>query len=183
MGRHPVLGLTSDDPVLSAVAPIGLAAAAGTALIVDLVARDPQNASVRTLRDIAADGPSLAELSPGRRGVAMIRGGGLDVSELVPVIEALTGRWPAIVVRTSSGTWPFPEVPVVPLFPGVIHAVPATRHAGVWQPVRGGSEPPGPGPVLPWLRPGLVRRMLSARLPQRSRWVGAWAQVWEMPWG
>ncbi|MGD2103469.1 MAG: hypothetical protein PVG83_14650 [Acidimicrobiia bacterium] len=182
MGRHPVLGLTSDDPILSAVAPIGLAAAAGTALIVDLVADAPHTPSARTLRDVAADGPSLAELSPGRRGVALIRGGGLDHPEAVDVIETLTGRWPAVVVRTSPGSWPFPEVPVIPLFPGVITVAPATRHAGVWQPVRGGSEPPGPGPVLPLLRPWLVRRLLSARLPRRSAWVRAWSKVWEMPW-
>lgn len=182
MGRHPVLGVTSDDPVLSAIAPVGLAASAGTALIIDLVAGETGTGHGRTLRDIADDGPRLSELSPGRQGVAMVRGGGLKTSEMLEVVETLSGRWPAVVVRVGGESWPFPTVPVVPLFPGVLAPV-VVRPGGVWQPVRGSGEPPGPGPVLPRLGPLVVRRLLGGHLPRRSRWVSAWRQVWEMPWG
>lgn len=182
MGRHPVLGVMSDDPILSAVAPVGLAASAGTALIVDLVAGVATGGPGRTLRDIFGDGPRLSELSPGRRGVAAIRGGDLEPAEVVEVIETLAGRWPAVVIRVGTGDWPFPTVSVVPLFPGVLAPL-SPRPGGVWQPVRGGVEPPGPGPVLPRVGSLQVRRMLSGRLPRRGKWVSAWRQVWEMPWG
>lgn len=171
-----------DDPILSAVAPIGLAAAAGTALIVDLVEDGRRDRSSRTLQDVMADGPSLAELSPGHGGVALIRGGRLDPADAVDAIQMLAGRWPAVVVRSSGGAWPFPEVPVVALFPGVISPPPSTYHTGVWQPVRGGPKPPGPGPVLPLLSPRLTRSMLLARKPRMNGWVRAWRKVWEMPW-
>lgn len=182
MGRHPVLGLNSDDPVLSAIAPVGLAAAAGSALIVDLVTDSPRSDGRRTLRELLSDGPSLAELSPGRSGVALIRAGDIALGQALEAIETLSGRWHAIVVRTSMADVPFPIVPVVPLYPGAIQVSLASPSAGVWQPVRGGPEPPGPGPVLPTLRSSLVRSMLSARLPRRSRWIRAWEPVWEMPW-
>jgi hypothetical protein len=182
MGRHPILGVMSDDPILSVIAPVGLAGSAGTALIVDLVSGDVAGGSRRTLRDVYGDGPRLSELSPGRQGVAAIRGGGLRQDEAVEVVETLAGRWPAVVVRVEEGEWPFPTVPVVPLFPGLLQPV-AARSAGVWQPVRGGGDPPGPGPVLPRIGPSHIRSMLRGHLPRRSRWIAAWSQVWEMPWG
>ena len=40
-GTHPILGLSSPDPVLSMVAPIGLAASVGTGLVVDLAMSVP----------------------------------------------------------------------------------------------------------------------------------------------
>lgn len=182
VGRHPILGVTSDDPILSSVAPVGLAAATGTALIVDLATDAPAGPDDRTLGDVFGDGPRLDEMSPGRRGVALIRGGGLAVADAMDVVETLAARWPAVVVRVVGHDWPFPIIPVVPLFPGVLAPVPV-RRAGVWQPVRGGADPPGPGPVLPRLGSVEIRRMLAGRLPRRSRWVSAWQQVWEMPWG
>jgi hypothetical protein len=182
MGRHLILGVTSDDPILSAIAPVGLAASAGTALIVDLVADAPVAGHGRTLRDISVDGPRLPELSPGRQGVAVVRGGGLNSTEVVDVIDLLSGRWPAVVIRVGNGDSPYPTVPVVPLFPGVLAPI-ALPPGGVWQSVRGGGEPPGPGPVLPRLSSLQIRRILAGHLPRMSRWVSAWKQVWEMPWG
>lgn len=179
-GRLPVLGLTSPDPVLSMAGSIGLAASRGTALIIDLV--DPRvDGDRRTLRDIASDGPSLHEMSPGRPGVAMIRGGGIDLSAAVEIIEQLAARWPALVVRTNQRQQGFPTVPAVPLYPGTLLPASGVSHC-VWQPVGNGADPPGPGPILPRLRPATVRRLLSGRLPRRSRWIAAWRQVWEMPW-
>lgn len=177
-GRHSILGARSVDPVLSMVSPIGLAASVGTALVVDMVSEPRPGA--RSLRDIARDGPSLAELSPGRKGVAMLVGGDLSPSEAMDTLERLAVRWPAITVRVSGGAWPFPVVPVIPLYPGRLLAV--VEPSGVWQPVGTGSAPHGPGPVLPRLRPGALRRLLTGQLPRRSRWVAAWRPVWDMPW-
>lgn len=177
-GRHPVLGVWSPDPILSTVAPIGMAAAVGTALIVDLVSTER---GARTLADLVVEGPTLDELSPGRRGIALLPGGKVDLDQGVELIDRLGDHWPAVVVRTSGSGLQFPSVPVIPLFPGRLSIV-QVPPAGVWQPVSGGSEPPGPGPVLPRLRSGLVRRMLAGQLPHRSRWIDSWRRIWEMPW-
>lgn len=173
-----MLGVWSPDPILSTVAPIGLAAAVGTALIVDLVSTER---GARTLADLVVEGPTLDELSPGRRGIALLPGGKVDLDQGVELIDRLGDHWPAVVVRTSGSGLQFPSVPVIPLFPGRLSIV-QVPPAGVWQPVSGGSEPPGPGPVLPRLRSGLVRRMLAGQLPHRSRWIDSWRRIWEMPW-
>jgi len=178
-GRHPILGVWSPDPVLATVAPIGLAAATGTALVVDLVTTS--RVAGRTVADLVADGPRLAELSPGRPGIAFLPGGNVDRAVALEMIDQLAGHWPAIVVRVPDIELPFAKVPVVPLFPGRLAPTTVVSH-GVWQPVGGGAEPPGPGPVLPSLRGGVIRRLLSGHLPRRSRWIAAWRPIWEMPW-
>ena len=179
-GRHSILGLTSPDPVLSLVASIGLAASVGTALVVDLVEVGADSGE-RSLRHIVNDGPSLSEMSPGRRGVAFIRGGGIETATAIGVIEELSRRWPAVVARTPGSQNPFPTVPAVPLYPGRLFPVPDVSHC-VWQPLGTGAQPPAPGPVLPRLRPGALRQLLSGHIPRRSRWIAAWRPVWEMPW-
>ena len=178
-GRHPILGAWSPDPILSTVAPIGLAASVGTALIVDMVTTSAT--SGRTLADLVADGPTLSELSPGRPGLALLPAGNVDRDAAVDLIDRLAGHWPALVIRVPDHDFPFASVPVVPLFPGRLAPV-RLPPRGVWQPVAGGADPPGPGPVLPRLRSGLVRRMLAGQIPRKSRWVAAWRGVWEMPW-
>lgn len=179
-GRHPVLGVWSPDPVLSMVAPIGLAAAAGTALIIDLATKHTEQGG-RSLADLAADGPTLSELSPGRPGIAFLPGGSVDRMVAIDLVGRLAGHWPALVVRVPDTDFPFATVPVVPLFPGRFSPVPIPAH-GVWQPVGAGANPPGPGPVLPRLTAGTVRRLLAGHLPRRSKWIVAWRPVWEMPW-
>ncbi|HET9258497.1 MAG TPA: hypothetical protein VFP42_00035 [Acidimicrobiia bacterium] len=170
--------MRSIDPILSLVGPIGLAASLGTALVIDL---GPSGANEgRSLRDISADGPTLAELSPGRRGVAMIPGGGIDPRDAIDLIEQLAIRWPAVAVRVEGPGWPFPVVPVIPIYPGRLLV--STEPLGVWQPIGGSGRAPGPGPVLPRLRAGQLRRLLSGQVPRRSRWVDAWRPVWDMPW-
>lgn len=178
-GRHSILGVRSIDPVLALVAPIGLAASVGTGLVVDLTIGRRRGSS-RSLRDLGEDGPSLAELSPGRPGVAFLDGGGLAPPEAVEVLERLAGTWPALTVRVADGDWPFPVVPVIPLYPGRL--LPVSEARGVWQPVGHGATAPGPGPVLPHLRAGHLRRLLSGQLPRKSRWIEAWRPIWEMPW-
>jgi hypothetical protein len=173
-----VLGVWSPDPVLSGVAPIGLAAAAGTALIVDMVATERTS---RTLADLVAEGPTLDELTPGRRGVALLPGGKVDPEQAVEFIRRLGEHWPAVVVRLPGADLSLPSVPAIPLFPGRLATL-QIPPAAVWQLLGGSPEPPGPGPVLPRLRAGTVRRMLAGQLPRRSRWVEGWRRVWEMPW-
>lgn len=179
-GSQSVLALRSPDPVLAAVGSIGLAAAAGTALVLDLASPE-MVPNRRTLRDLVVDGPSLTELSPTRSGVALIRGGGVDLGAAFGLIDRMRAHWPAIVVRVVDGTCPFPVVPVYPLYPGRLLPVDAPGHC-VWQPVGTGATPPGQGLVLPRLRPGALRQILSLHLPRRCRWIAAWSRVWEMPW-
>jgi hypothetical protein len=174
------LGLTSPDPVLSLVGSIGLAASVGTALVVDLVEVGADSGS-RSLRDMVSDGPSLAEMNPGRRGVALIRGGGVEPAMAIDMVEQLARRWPAVVARTADGPHPFPTVPAFPLYPGRILTVPDASHC-VWQPLGSGAEPPAPGPVLPRIPTATLRQLLSGHIPRRSKWISAWRPVWEMPW-
>ncbi len=174
-----VLAVTSPDPVLSLVAPIGLAATPPACLVVDLKG-DLNLPKARTLADILAEGPRLDELSPGRTGVAVIPAGPIGTDEASSVVATLARRWPAIVIRTTPGSWPGPTVPVNPVYPGLL--TPSGPATAVWQPLGPLADPPGPGPVLPMLRTGVVRRLLSGQMPTRSRWISAWRRVWELPW-
>ena len=178
-GTHPILGLSSPDPVLSMVAPIGLAASVGTGLVVDLAMSGAR--SGRTLADLAREGPALSELSPGKTGVAYLPGGDVELEAAIELIERFSFHWPAVVVRVPGPGLPFATVPVIPLFPGRLSPV-AVPARGVWQPVMGGARAPGPGPVLPRLGARTIRRLLAGQLPRKSRWVAAWRPVWEMPW-
>lgn len=178
-GRLGILAVRSSDPVLSVVAPLGLAASVGTCLVIDL-AGDVRPHKGRSLPELISDGPSLQELSPGRPGVAVIGGGGVSAVESVQFIEGLGSRWPAVVVRVGDLGWPGPTVPVRVLYPGWL--APEDPGAAVWQPVASGSSPSGPGPVLPRLSRRLAGLLLAGRLPSRSRWVAAWSQVWGLPW-
>lgn len=178
-GRGFVLAVRSIDPVLSVVGPLGLAASAETALVVDL-AGGLRMRSARTLADIDSEGPRLDELSPGRPGVAVIEAGAIDEVTAAELIGVLATRWPALVVRVDGDSWDGPTVPLVPLYPGWLST--SSEAAAVWQPVGASSRPSGPGPVLPSLKGSLVRRLLSGQLPLSSRWIKAWSSVWDMPW-
>lgn len=178
-GRFGVLAVASPDPVMSLLGPIGLAAAAGTALVVDMGTgvRTPRG---RTLADLAVDGPRLEELAPGRRGVAFMSARGLAPDQVATLVGRLSRHWPGVVVRTGGAVWDGPTVPVLPLYPGWL--APDHEGAAVWQSVPGGSRPPGPGPVLPNPGRAMIARVLAGGLPGRGRWVRAWLPVWEMPW-
>jgi hypothetical protein len=178
-GRFGVLAVASPDPVLSLLSALGLAQAAGSALVIDLCL-DLALENGRTLSDLAADGPSLSELSPGRSGVALLSSGPIEPDEALPLIDQLAQGWPAVVIRCRRGQWPGPTVPVRPLLPGFLRSI--EESPGVWQPMAAGARPPGPGPVLPRLSGSLARRLLSGRSAGRARWVRAWERVWEMPW-
>src|SRR5690606_31614500 len=109
MGRERgrVLAVAATDPVMSVVAPVALAASAGTALVVDM-GETLGRAGARTLEDIAADGPTRAEAVPGRKGVDVIRSGRLRTEDAVALVGRLALAWPAGVIRAGTAGWLWP---------------------------------------------------------------------------
>ena len=178
-GRPGVLSVWSPDPVLSVLAPLALATAAGTGLVIDR-AGGLTLGSRRTVADLAEEGARLDELSPGRAGVAVMQAGPVGEDDFNSVVDRLAGNWPAIVIRVADQQQRARTVPVIPLFPGWLE--PSPPGAAVWQPVVGAGKPPGPGPVLPRLPSRIARSLLSGRMPARSRWISGWTPVWGLPW-
>lgn len=164
--------------MLAWIGPIGLALAAGTALIVDVRTRYLQG--TKTLAQLMVDGPTLFDLSPGRSGVATIASGSMSSDELSEAIEVLAGRWPALVIRSDGSRWAGPTVPYRAILPGFLR--PSEPVPSVWQPATGVSVPSLPGPVLPRLGRRPVMAMLEGKTPLARRWVDSWRGVWEMPW-
>lgn len=176
VGSHRALGVESPDPVLELFAALGLAAAVGTALVVDFGRR--QITTRRTLADLVLEGPTLDELSPARAGVALLAAGAVESGPGLEMIAKLAGRWPAVVVKSSPAG--LPTVPVRSLLPGLLaelESLPA-----VWQSTPLGPRPPGPGPVLPPIGSRMARGLLLGRAPRQGRWLRVWSRVWEMPW-
>ena len=174
---------TAFDGLLSVTAPLGLAVAAGTALMVDLDPAGPVYPGPASLADLVVDGPRRADLVPSRPGVAVLRNGGVDPAEAREVIEALVTGWPHVVVRvheTGTADGLAPLVPVWPLLPGILS--PSVRTHCVYQRTGFAATPPGPGPVLPRPRPAVLAGLLNGVVNRRSRWVRSWRQVWSMPW-
>ncbi|MCA1735808.1 MAG: hypothetical protein LC739_06780 [Actinobacteria bacterium] len=179
-----VLGLKTEiDAVLGAVAPLGLAAAAGaTSLVIDLDPNGPSYPGERSLAEVVAEGPRRVELTPTAGSVAVLRNGGVDWHAAAETVERLAATWPAIVLRVPPGNanLPWPVIPVVPLLPGVL-ATGRSRPA-VWQKTDRGQRPPGPGPALPPLRRATLVSLLELRYLPARRWVHSWQAVWELPW-
>ena len=174
-----MLVVESLDPVLRVLASVGLAAAAGSALIVDFGAE--QGSGRRTLADLIEDGPLATELSPGQPGVASINSGSASEPASVETLERLAASWHSVVIRGADPKLlPFAVVPVRALYPGLLS--PSAPGAAVWQPTSAFVHPPGPGPVMPRLSRHVVSRILHGRHPGRGRWVNAWGAIWELPW-
>ena len=174
---------TAFDGLLSATAPLGLAAAAGTALVVDLDPDGPAYPGRASLADLVADGPRRADLVPSRDGVAVLRNGGVEATAAREVIEALITGWPHVVVRVSEvglADGVAPLVPVWPLLPGMLK--PRAEAHSVYQRTGFAATPPGPGPVLPRPRPSFLAGLLNGVVGRHSRWVRAWRPVWSLPW-
>lgn len=180
-----------EDAVLGAVAPLALAAARPTCLVIDLGAGLPGSSEV-TVADLAAFGPRRSDLTPPRRGVAILAAGAGDAAgdagdvDTRLVIEPLVAAWPDVVLACRGG----PErpdhagvVPVVLYRPGA----PTVRGPRVVQTLRRrfrrnrmGS---GPGVVeLPPAARGVIDELLAGRLPGPSRWMRTWRTVWGMRW-
>lgn len=179
----PVLAVRCPfDAVLSAVAPLGAAVAVDTALVVDLDPDGPRYPGEGSLARLVADGPRAEDLVPRRRGVAVLRNGGVDAEAATEVVEALAAGWPHLVLRLPGHASASGSVTVVPLVPVAVLSSPPPSPT-VYQ--RGGwrVDPPGPGPVLPPPRRATLAALLAGRRPPLTdRWIRAWRRVWEAPW-
>ena len=177
---------TPHDGLLACVAPLGLAASVGTALMVDLDPAGPDYPGELSLAKLVADGPRRADLEPRSRGLAVLRNGGVDGTgdgDVAEVLEALAGGWPQVVLRLPPTPRP-PDarrvVPVLATLPGPL-TVPWTGPA-VQQSTGLAMARQVPGVTLP--RPGraTLLGLLRGTVRPRSRWIRAWRPVWEMPW-
>ena len=168
-----------EDALLGIVAPVALAAAAGTALVVDLDPEGPAYPGPGSLAGLVEEGPRLTDLRPERRGVALLSNGGVDFDAARDVIDALAKGWPAVVLRMPPVRLdPIAAVvPVLPVTPLTVRSGPAVYQRGPW---------PAPekldGVVLPRPRAATIGALLAGRQPGPSRWMRAWKPVWGMPW-
>ena len=156
------------DGVLGVVAPLALAAGAGTALVVDLDPAGPVYPGEGSLAELVAEGPRLDDLRPQRRGVAVLRNGGIDAAAAEEVIGALTDGWPNIVFRLSTASTPTvaPLVPVIALLPGGLTK--PFPHPAVYQQVGWHEKAAGPGLTMPTPARSTVASLLRGKMPLRS---------------
>ncbi len=176
---------TPEDGLLGAVAPLGLAAAAGgTALVVDLDPEGPRYPGRGSLADLVADEPRRADLTPDRPGLAVLRNGGVQPAAAASVIAAIITGWPNVVLRLPPRprpeAAPAPVVPVRALLPAAVFpwdGRPAVYQQTGWRLLR-----PGAGPVLPRPRANTWAALLDGSLPAPDRWVRALRGVWSYPW-
>ncbi|MDH5373057.1 MAG: hypothetical protein OEX97_08960 [Acidimicrobiia bacterium] len=172
---------THGDGLLSVLAPIGLAAVAGTSLLVDLDPAGPSFGSATSLAELVREGPRRDELRPVGAGTAVLANGGIEPGDAEPVVQALLKGWPFVVFRTPVAAARFaPLVPVYPMLPGLLAESPG--RFCVYQRSGFAVEQPGAGIVVPRPASATVRRLLGGSLPARSRWLRAWQRVWEHPW-
>ena len=179
----PALAIWSpEDEVLGAVAPLALGAAAGTALVVDLDPAGPRYPGEVTLASLVHEGPTKADLAPQRRGVAVVRNGGVDPSDAEDVLHALIEGWPAVVFRLPSDhVGDGSAIPVLPLVPGGLTRRPTG--AAVYQRSAWRVQAPDGGVVLPRPGAGTIGGLLAGRAPRPGdRWIRAWSKVWSRSW-
>ena len=175
---------TPEDGILGAVAPLGLAAAQPTCLVVDLDETGPNYPGDLSLARLVAEGPTRSELEPNRSGVAVVANGGVSLDESQEVVEALCRSWPSVVLRLppAGGEVSWPVVPVRPLVPGGLFQSRTVVGDAVYQrSAWPGTVPPG-SIALPVPRSAALAALFSGALPRRSAWVRAWRAVWERPW-
>jgi hypothetical protein len=171
--------------VLGVIAPVALAASAGTALVVDLDPLGPSYPGQASLADLVEQGPRLDDLRPTRRGVAVLRNGGIEAVAARDVIAALARGWPRVVLRLAPCGDPAAghlggAVPVVPLLPGGM--TPNCERPAVYQQIGWPIKAPGPGMTIKTPPRSTVAALLEGRVPVQSRWVRSWRRVWEMSW-
>lgn len=171
---------TNLDGLLSAIAPLGLGAAAGTALVVDTDPDGPAYPGSASLAELLAEGPRRADLTPARAGMAVLRSGGASLADARDLLGVLASGWPAVVVRVPAHQ-PVDGrlVPVAPALPGALAQRPSVRH--VVQ-TTGLAPAPRNGIVLPRPSGRLVRDLLNGVVRPRDRWIRAWRPVWEVVW-
>ncbi|GMQ86613.1 MAG: hypothetical protein BMS9Abin07_2199 [Acidimicrobiia bacterium] len=176
----PALAIWSpEDGVLGAIAPLGLAAAAGTALVIDLDPNGPNYPGAGSLAALVADGPRRSDLHPTRKGLAVLANGGIEPEDAATVLDAIVGGWPAVVLRLPANHDGHTDaIPVLPLVPGdLFHHY---ESGAVYQRSGWRVEPPRGAIVLPRPRRATIGMLLAgAAPPPRDRWVAAWRQLWE----
>lgn len=172
---HRVLAIRSSDPILHHIAPLGLAAATGRCLVVDLDA-DAPGYSDRTLADLVQDGPTAADLEH-RDGIAVLGNGGVSFASAAPMIDRLIAIWGRVVIRGGSDLHPFRTLDVEPLLPAPFS--PST--ADLVQAVAAGQTA-GDQPILPPLRRHQIHALLSGTIEPRWRWTRAWQIAWSRSW-
>lgn len=180
----PALALWApEDGLLGALAPLGCAVATGSAVVVDLDPGGPHFPGDRSLADLVRTDPTAEDLRP-RRGIAVLRNGGVPAGRAAPVIAALIDAWDHVVLRLpprpSPSAGAIPVVPVRLLLPAPWTA--ATDEPAVYQATPTVVPMPGPGLRLPVPGRRTVEALLSGRRPGPDRWVRAWKRVWEIPW-
>ncbi len=167
------------DPVLAAIAPLGLGAVAGTALVVDADPDGPRYPGPGSLAALVAAGPRRSDLRPTHAGLAVLRNGGVGLDDAAEVLAALAAGWPRLVVRHAGSEPPVGHsVAVVADLPGAL----ARRVNGptvIQRCVRASSSMDG-DVQLPRPSTRLVRGLLEGRLLGPSRWIRAWKPVWGM---
>jgi hypothetical protein len=181
--RHVVLAVRGlHDPVLHHIAPLGLAASVGTAVVLDLDPDAPAYPEGETsVFDLIDRGPRLAELDPVPGRVALFANGGARSIEAWSLVEAMAERWPAVVVRIGAAAPAgVPCVPVIPLLPGPLHF--PNRGPALYQSVTAVDRLPGPGLRLPPLRRARIAALVGGRIEPRWRWVRAFQPAWSLPW-
>ena len=171
---------TPEDGLLGALAPLGLGAAAGTALVIDLDQKGPRYPGEGSLASLVAEGPRRDDLTPTRSGLAVLRNGGVDPAAAREVVDALIAGWPSVVLRLpSEEVLREPDVVVRPLVPGSLFTH-SPGGASVFQDL--GFRLPSPGPRLPVMGRSTAATLLAGAVPTRSRWVRAWKAAWEGGW-
>lgn len=173
-----------EDGLLGALAPLGLALARPTALVVDLDEEGPRYRGERSLAEISSEGLRKPDLSP-RPGVTVLRNGGVAASDAADVVQSLVAAWPDSVLRLPPRPRPplgtMPIVPVHLLAPGDLFEKP--EGAAVYQATPAWERLPGPGVRLPVPRRVTVTLLAAGRRPPgRSPWLRAWGRVWRMSW-
>ncbi len=178
---HPLLGIiASEDPVLRQIAPVGLAAARGTCLIVDAdPAARPYSGAPR-LEEMVDRGLRLSELVPERKGVAIVSARSMPFDDLLDHADALARFWPGIVIRTGTSRARIPNVPVVALLPPPLDE--RSDGPAIYQTCRRGAKVPTPGLGLPPLGRSRIRSLLAGIVEPRWGWVRAFRSAWELPW-
>ena len=170
--------------MLGALAPLGLAIAAGSALVIDLDSGGPRYPGDRSLADLVTDGPLRTDLQP-RPGVAVLRNGGVAPAEAGAVVQALLAAHPTVVLRLPPrprpAGIPFPVIPVRLLIPGNLY--PPPDRPAAYQATPAAARMPTAGIRLPVPHPTTVAALLQGRRPAaRDRWIAAWASAWRFPW-
>lgn len=184
----PVLAVwTPEDGLLGALAPLGLGGAVDRdpTLVIDLDESGPLYPSRTSLAELVAAGPKRDHILGTRRGLAVIRNGGVSPDRARPVVEALIQGWERVVLRLPPRPAPargsIPVVPVRMILPGQLFT--DVDGPAVYQSTPVLNRQPGPGIRLPVPSRSTVAGLITGRLPHGAdRWIRAWKRVWGVSW-